>query len=555
MRSQVFSMRKAYVSLLFLLQAICLIAVAPFQGDGAHDGIVLAPSIAIAEGLNIHKDAFSLYGPLNNWIYGFVLKFLPNEVFSLRITAALLSLITSWMLYKILLRTNMASNSIWISSTWAIGNAVYMTSFPASPLPWSSITANLCVLFGVWRIIDGQVTEKKWNFVVAGFFFGLSIFARIQFITLLPLFLIIALRSQVREKKLFLTRISLGFTLGTFVILIILYLQGALWDYIDQSIIFPLFSFPSLGFANAYNIYLFSLVVTIPILIWILALAILRLVEKVNLISTVVSVSVILLAMMYLGKVLIASANLPLVPRVAIGEIFDRSGLWLIYSAGLVAIYMFLVQVRSIVTNRNVLNPIEIALMGGSLSALLQIYPFPDVQHLWWAAPLLIPMFSFIELGKYEKPIHILFISTIISSVICLVLYVNQPWVEFKNSVFRNIYGTKTKVELYEVYLPIEKFPAKRSYRFYCEDAIHSVATGEYSSIDEWMVNWNDLKLTGKVKSNPELVFICDATYKAVNEYALNSKGTLLYFDEKTNESGRRSLAIIRPKIGIQENG
>lgn len=554
MRSQVVSMRKSYVFPLFLLQAICLIAVAPFQGDGAHDGIVLAPSIAIAEGLNIHKDAFSLYGPLNNWIYGFVLKFLPHEVFSLRITAALLSLITSWMLYKILLRTRLASNSIWISSTWAIANAVYMTSFPASPLPWSSITANLCVLFGVWRIIDEQVTEKKWNFVVAGFFFGLSIFARIQFVTLLPVFLMVTFRSQMKTKKLFLARISFGFTLGTLVILIILYLQGALWDYIDQAIIFPLFSFPSLGLANAYNIYLFSIVVTIPALIWIVALAILRLVERVNLVFTIISVSILFLATMYIGKFLIASASIPLVPRVAIGEIFDRFGLWLIYSAALVTIYTFLVQVRNIATNRNVLNSTEIALLGSACSAFLQIYPFPDVQHLWWAAPLLIPMFSFIDLGKYEKPIHVLFIATIISSLICLVLYVNQPWVEFKNSVFKNIYGTKAKVELYEVYLPIEKFPAKRSYRFYCEDAIHSVANGEYSSIDKWMVNWNDLKLTGKVTANPELIFICDATYKAVNQYALNSKGTILYFDEKINESGRRSLAIIRPKIGIQGN-
>ncbi len=533
----------------FVIQSAVLFGVSPFQGDGHHDGIVFAPSVAFSEGLVVQKDAFSQYGPLNVWLYGSILKLFPNQVLVLRIAVALLSLITAWVLFQVLKRTSLSNRAILITTTWITANAVYMTSFPASPLPWASVTANLFALIGLFFLV-AENRDKKQNkaLFLSGLFFGVSVFARVQFIALIPILLLLMLVTKTLMTMKSLVWMALGFVFGMSFIVYILLMQGALIPYVNQSIVFPITKYPSFGYSTNYNLYLFTLLLTVPIFAFGLLFLIKKLIKSFSTVLATIMILSLLLVLNFVSRWVVPNSTLPLIPRVVIGEIIEKSGLWLGYSSALVCLVAPLMLLKKHKLHRDTTSIGELATIATGFIGVLQLYPYPDVQHLWWASPILIPALHFAPKVALTKEFLLLCKCTILTGLILFVYFLHQPWYEFKNHSMKGVYSTQEKTELYEVFLPIEKYTDSRSYRFDCEDGIHSVAGGKYLSVDKWFVNWGNIQNNSRVPRNVKAIFICDKKIAYAQRYASQIGWKVAFYDAASNGSGYRSLAILEPK-------
>ncbi len=540
-------------TLVFTIQAIVLFGISPLQGDGHHDGIVFAPSVAFSEGLVVQKDVFSQYGPLNVWLYGSILKIFQNQVLVLRISAAFLSLFTAWLLYQVLNRTSLSKIALWITSVWTTANAVYMTSFPASPLPWASVTANLFALMGLLILVrkNKDDTQKKMLFL-SGTLFGISIFARIQFVAFIPILILLVLSTKNLKMARSLALISSGFVSGLLFIVTVLYLQDALIPYFEQSVVFPLTRYPNLGFSTSYNLYLFTLVFTVPILALGLCFYLRKLLNHFNAFVVIFLTAGLFLSLNFAGRWLVPNSSFPLIPRVVFGEILEKSGLWLSYSSVLICLALPFVLLVNRRFRRDASGIKELGIIATGLIGVLQLYPYPDVQHLWWATPILLPALHFVPKLALTKEVLLLCKATILTGLMLFVYFLNQPWYEFKSHTMRGIYASKEKVELYEIYLPIEKFNDGRSYRFDCEDGIHSVAQGKYLSVDEWFVNWGNIQNESSLSPNVKAIFICDRKISYAQSQASKIGWTITFYNERSNSSGYRSLAILEPKSSSQ---
>jgi hypothetical protein len=248
-----------------------------------------------------------------------------------------------------------------------------------------------------------------------------------------------------------------------------------------------------------------------------------------------------------IGRRLIPDTSLPLMPRVVFGEILERVPMWLNYSSALVC----LVGVY-ILTRRNLVEKVpstgsEVAILATGLIGLTQLYPYPDVQHLWWVTPILIPSLTFIPRLIVGNSFLVLSKSTALTGILLFTIFLNQPWHEFRNHSMKGIYASKEKVDLYEVFLPIEQYTESRSYRFDCEDGIHAVANGTYLASDEWFVNWGNIQKENPIDEKVKMIFICDKNRKYAEAYASNLDWELVSFREVSNLLGTKSLAIIQP--------
>ena len=138
--------------------------------------------------------------------------------------------------------------------------------------------------------------------------------------------------------------------------------------------------------------------------------------------------------------------------------------------------------------------------------------------------------------------------ATILVGLFFFAYFLQQPWYEFKNYSLKGVYASQEKVELYEVYLPIENYQDSKSYRFDCADGIHSVAKGNYLSTDEWFINVSNIQEENPLSSNVKAVFICDKKLSYARDYASKLGWEISFFNEISNSAGTRSLAILEPK-------
>ena len=92
------------IALVFAVGAIVFIRYVPLDPDFHHDGIQFAPGIAILDGLRIHSEAFTPYGPVTNWVQALLLELFGRTVIVLRWQTAL-SLVVSGVLLYCIMRT------------------------------------------------------------------------------------------------------------------------------------------------------------------------------------------------------------------------------------------------------------------------------------------------------------------------------------------------------------------------------------------------------------------------------------------------------------------
>ncbi len=125
------------------------LAAARLDPDPHHDGVVLAPAIGAAEGLHLHSELFSQYGPMATWLQIPAIWLGGPHLLSIRVHAAI-ALCLSAVLIALFVRTTTCSDAVgglaagvWVAECqdWAVADRAL---FPL--WPWPSVYFALFVL-------------------------------------------------------------------------------------------------------------------------------------------------------------------------------------------------------------------------------------------------------------------------------------------------------------------------------------------------------------------------------------------------------------------------
>jgi hypothetical protein len=543
------------VSLLIKISvALYLAILVPYQVDPHHDGYILGFSAAVADGLPVHSGAFSQYGPFTAWLAGFFLQITSVNVFNLRVLSGILIFLTYFLLEKTLQKLKFTRNtSQLVSLSWILINQVTSTSFDGAFFLWPSLVSTLLLMVALNLILIAiESKNQKFFFFLSGIVLSLAFFTRIQSILvviILSFFWIFFIRDI--SKILYLLS---GFMSG--VILIYTYLAsiGAFRDYFEQVIIWPSTVYPSLGSGNNYNRFQFLLYLSLPMLclgyFWFTKSVYSKLQRFSALTFMLITGIFMFFVFSVSGKLLLSDKNTYL--RLIVGDQLNRVLFWPIYFCYLGTVFLALLTLLTFMGKsiKPVLKRQEFVYSTCfGLSVTPQIFPQPDVAHLWWITPLLIPptltLLKALDIN-FEK-FKLSLVSILIAALLASLSYLQRDWAPYSYLPLLGTYAQQQKVNTVEVYQPLSKFLQTNNAVFLCNDGLHAVAALKYSSVDQWFVRWGPADINKekiRLMSSKNIV-VCDQVKSISDELAVKYNLKLTYFDEKLNGDTYRSLAIL----------
>jgi hypothetical protein len=480
--------------------------VAPLQIDPHHDGIILGAAIGSSSGHIGPAGAFSQYGPLSPLIQGFFLNIFGNSMLNLRYFAALNALLISYLLYKLVSKFTLQRNALLISSTWIFTSAIWSTTFPGALLAWPSMISTAVILAAMnilTRVLLGKNIGKlseNVNLFAAGILLGLTGFARQQTWLAAVIAAIILIVHFGKIKQGLICYVS-GAVFALAGIFIWLTLIGSLRSYINQVIVWPLGAYSTLGANNNYNRYQFASYL-IQSLVFVSVLYFVALTKrfirstKIRFIATL-SIS---LFIVFNGFWIAKQSQWKASIRVILGEPQEKLILSLSYFACISSIGLslyFLFKLKNL--NQSLRIKFAIAILG--LVGVIQLYPQPDVLHLWWVAPIFLPSalfateiishkFAFINVSNF---VYTLIVFCIVGLFLAT-KFIYQPWTEYELPVMKGTYAFESKAKDVNTFDEIQKYIKIGKTSFDCPDGIYAVSDGDYNAADEWFVNWGMLK-------------------------------------------------------------
>ena len=492
-----------------------LVFISKFQTDPHHDGYIIGSSAAITKGMPPQAGAFSQYGPLTPLVAGMFMKVFGVNVISLRLLAAITVFVIYLILKNILERVGLdKKTSLLLGLFWVFANHITSTSFPGSNFFWPSLLSTFFLISALALLLQKKI-DRKTNvlYFISGLFICLATFTRIQSGVVIALIFFGAILGWV-DKKIAI-KISTGFFLGVLLSVIFLNLSGAIHDFVNQVIVWPLFTYPSLGSGNNYNRFQFFIFLSLPIgtlmISWFLSRSRIAL-RNVPPIILFITITFILVIVQRSGSGILNS-DLNAYVRLIVGDQLDRVIVWPYYLFFVICFVYVIGLLRKHVYFRSVsLNQFLILIFALSIS--IQIFPQPDIGHLWWMSPILIPTISLVQ---KERIIELFLNQTLpiflASSLVLNGLYFLQPWREYEYKPFRGTFAVPVKVKAVSVYRPLESLDYSKKTIFLCHDGIHVVASGTYQSADKFFVDWGPLPKgidEFKRESSTERIVICD---------------------------------------------
>ena len=105
---------------LFLVAAV-FIYVARLDPDPQHDGTQLGTAVGVSEGLLVHKDVFSQYGPIGPWLNGVIMYIFGPQLLTIRIASAIQLVLLNVLIYLTARTLNVVrSLALIFSFVWAL---------------------------------------------------------------------------------------------------------------------------------------------------------------------------------------------------------------------------------------------------------------------------------------------------------------------------------------------------------------------------------------------------------------------------------------------------
>jgi hypothetical protein len=408
--------------------------------DLHHTGLLATKLIAAEEGLIIHRDFFSQYGPLMTWTqvpFGFLGLSPIRTILVWGLTVHAVSVFFLADLGRIAPPHWSLTHGVTLlaGAVWLGLNPMWMEGYS---FPWSSPLGGLLVFIGLYVFAVASRPPKKqprhhakaYLFVVAGWFFGLAPFARINTgaatLTVILLIGLMVLAFGNRATKRAYSLALFGSSLGVATIALTLLAQGSLSSYWRQSVVRPLqWAGEALepGYWDTWNglqRWLFEIGPRIlPIFLAIATISWLgsRFQHKLGdgLARVLWIVRLLLwggfffyIAGALLLRTLLANGGAASFPERYLSLEPEPHSLWLYF---LVFSFVVFFCVKGLLLlARFAQHPAheagsvgELLVWGLALAQMVQIVPTYDTWHVWWGVPLALVM-VFSEFNKWIRP-------------------------------------------------------------------------------------------------------------------------------------------------------
>jgi hypothetical protein len=489
-----------------ILSSALFFTFARFDPEPHHDGIQLASAIGVSEGLRIHSEVFSQYGAVVPWLNGLWLSITSQTLLSLRIFGAIqlvgISVLMQLIMSQIGLRRstkNLATLS-WLVTcpVWAYQKWFF------SLWPWPSISYMSVSLLGVYVVVRIRGNQKSDSalWVFSGFLFGLAALIRpnygvVFFGSLGLLLLIRSLRSiSGRQVRLFV----LGTASPAFGMLAALLLTQSIRGWFNQSILGPATgkAVAKIDFSYFYGIYFANwrqLAISFIVLILLFVFR-----TRLKLPAPIVFLIALGLGFKAFTQVDPINPSTWLPKNFVLDPLADPLSAMATIRLGLIigVVCLLIIGVRfryftetlerDALDNRFVLS----VLMAAALAGIAQLYPLPDVYHLWWASPPILIICALVLNQVDTRAINLViafFLPTAILSISRLDEQLNIRRIEWQGGVLAGMYvDSELSSSFRSAAVILAQIDPQT--RFECRDGLWAVFDGNYNSDGPNFVGW-----------------------------------------------------------------
>lgn len=487
-------------SLLFLV-------FARFDPEPHHDGIQIAAAVGVSEGLKIHTDVFSQYGPITPWVNGAWLAVTEPTLVSLRYLAAiqlcLIALLMHLIMFALAVRRpiRLFCTFAWILTcpVWAYQKWFF------SLWPWPSITYMLTSLGATYLLVTPERSKRGQSrkLIFSGFLLGVSILIRPNYglVYLSSMFMFVLARRTPRARGDEVRPFVAGLMSAVLITVVGLATKGSIEGWIDQSILGPIGgnSVKNPGFAFFYANYLVGWR-KLLILVGLLA-GIVLLFRKVPRFGALLMVVSGLFGLDCFTKFDILIPGTWTFQALFVDEFMDPlSGMAPIRIGLLVSVGVLIWMTLNLklfqdedVDRRPAHRPYHVpAILACAMGGIAQLYPLPDVYHLWWASPPILVMcgFYFARADKHWFMAYAMFFIPVLG----LIGFRLNEQLHIPRAAWTG--GILDGMQIDEELLPSYRAAAtvlervNRGASFHCRDGLWAVFQGKYLADSAAYVEW-----------------------------------------------------------------
>lgn len=517
------------------ISSFYFISQSKWDPDPHHDGIMYVAALASSKGFVSNRDFFAQYGPITPELQGIWLSFFSPTLANLRFFSAVILISSCVLLFLILRKTVGDWTSFLLASVFALSNPLILNP----TLPWSSNLATLFCLFFI-LLINNQ--PKSGHEKTLTLLFSLTIIVgtltRIHLIIGIPIVIALLLFSRLNNKWIKSVRLAAyALVLGA-ISIALMWKIGMLQRLYVDFVQWPL-SWHS-------NDRTFRGLFNLKIVLFATFLAILFLLhhrfEK-NIIVKRSLFTSLLLATIISGTYAPNFKGYPSQSFLINGfhVILSNFRFLITYSFVAITIWVIYARLRKI----SELEFYEMFKIAFLIVGLAQLYPVPDVGHMWMVLPILITSLTLLpesQVGrlKLQKTLPKILTPIAIGLVALFVSELVTPRMALTSPPLRGMLTDKSAtIVIDETIKKLGEITTSNSVRFECSDGLYATAGLKLLSIDRNFVNWGPQR---DQNLKPKYIFACrQPNIAKIPGY------TLLFSDPGENNGEYNSLYLLSP--------
>ena len=522
--------RRVLAPLVFLLQFVLLGFVMRLDPDPHHDGILYGAAVSVRNGGFPNRDAFAQYGPLVPELQGLWLRFFGPSLLGIRIQALLIFMLASIAIWHVSKNFVSDSTALILSSAWTL-------TIP-SVLPWPTIYTTCLALASMMLLINiknRKIQENSYFILISGGLISIGTFGRIHLIVIFILVASYFLLSRTLRRQGFFW--IAGFLVMTAAILIFMFVNHALSDFISQCITWPFGRYAGPTINKSYIVGLMwypVIAVSFIVLLIILSTRIYRKIPRLISFAVPILVFLFFFGVSRIQRTGYLSLRNPRVLLIDYGKNMMNS---LDYAAA----FVMFVTVLLMILRHQKFAPFQKFAVLYSLGIAFQLYPLYDVIHLWMISPIFICSLLLVygdstsRFSVQTSNFSILALGLGCALVMQVFAFTSIDRVKFSSVSLKGMYAPKDfAVQLDRTLLNLERQVPPKSASFDCLNGLYSGAGGKYLASSTQFVNWGpkpDLAKSGK------LLFVCavpsiDVQGFLASGYQIMFKDPLIFYGD-----------------------
>ena len=522
----------------FLVQ----IPFARFAFDSHHDGYMLAAAIGVRDGGVIHRDVFTLYGPVTPLLQATWLLLPMGSALALRIVTCALTAVAAALIadlgrvapqsWRLSMTASVSASLLWIvlNDVWR-GDGIVI--FAYATLPWPAIIVATAFALATWLLArTAPASGKVLPFAISGFLVGLSVFIKLNIgVFALVTSLITVTAVGVTNPSLRRQAVAFGVASLAGLSLPVAYLvaTSAVSEYIEQSIDTP--RALSENMAEDYDAlnwltdtFFVNTALTVPLI----AFAIMWRRTRVSTTTKVLVLTPALLVLwLWANRVTVPYAVGDHLGDVIRGISWQAPRTWENFRfIHLVAVLSLLFAFGTYMTHltrvgRRASTPSpDLGLMIScciAAACLAQVYPSWDVRHFWWGVPLIL-VFGFrgMDIVSGSTRFTLLAMASMLAIILPMTVFLGIRTLAEEREPHRagplleGMVGAPEEVNYFETryQFVVSRPPGDGSALFLAKDGDLSVLTGKYRAVDaDWALgNVGAPTLPERTPSRPSMI-------------------------------------------------